>query len=144
MCPWKWKSANYYIGENMVCVQVFWESSLNSCALHRNEPQLPLSECRDFIGTAERNIYRPASHFNTNELFHWYQYILLLTSLAFLWHALPDKSFIVFLVACPIPTRQIFKTQILPYCWLLPLSPNKFNLPLDRIRQLVALSPSFK
>lgn len=72
MCPWKWNSANYYIWEIMVCVQVFWESSLASSTLHRNEPQVPLCECRGFIGTAERYIYRPALHFNANELFHWY------------------------------------------------------------------------
>lgn len=38
-----------------------------------NKPQLLLSECRDFTGTAERYICRPALHFNANELFHWYQ-----------------------------------------------------------------------
>lgn len=70
MCPWKGNSAKDYIWESMVCVQVFWESSLASSTLHRKEPQLPLSECRDFIGTAQRYIYRPALHFNAKELFH--------------------------------------------------------------------------
>lgn len=128
----------------MVCVQVFWESSLASPTLHRNEPQLPLSECRGFVGTAERYITdllctsmlmsfsTGTNKFSCSHVQHSFGMHCQINPLLSSWQL------------AQFPPGRFLKPKSCLYCWLLPLSPDKFNLALDRIRQLVALSPAFK